>query len=95
MFQPAEIFRGAASEPDAIDCMCVAYELVCTSLHDDEQRRPEIVSQVSARRVLRVTGSGERDPSAIAQKVLKACECVILPAEVEKRCLADLEFGRA
>jgi hypothetical protein len=72
MFQPAELFRNEASEAAAIQSMCAAYELVSKSLADDEDRRPEVVNQVIARRVMRAARSGERDPAALAQKVLNA-----------------------
>ena len=72
MFQAAELFQSADSEPEIIQSMCAAYELVSKSLADDEGRRPEVVNQVIARRIMRAARSGERDPAALVEKVLNA-----------------------
>ncbi len=67
MLKALELFRNPALEPAAVDSMCAAYELVSKSLEDVEDRRPEVVSQVIARRVMRAANSGERDPAALTQ----------------------------
>jgi hypothetical protein len=62
---------GIVLDPNAIESMMVAYELVSRSLHDDTSRRPDVVKQVIAKHILQRANAGEREPVALAKDVLR------------------------
>ena len=66
----AGLFRHASADPAVISVMGVAFERACRSLHDKGQ--PEIVRELLAERIIQLAKEGERDPSELCEKALKA-----------------------
>ena len=50
--------------------MGIAFERACRSLHDKGQ--PDLVRELVAERIIQLANEGERDPSALCAKALKA-----------------------
>lgn len=71
MVQPSDSPSDTALDPKTVELVMVAYELVSRSLHDNTSRRPEVVKQVIAKRILQRAKAGEREPVALAQGVLR------------------------
>ena len=67
----AQIFRDASFGPEEIEALCKAYELASASLHD-RNRRPAVVNETIARRIIVAAEGGERDPHVLADVALKA-----------------------
>ena len=63
------LFRDAAFDPETVTKLCLAYEIVTNSLKD-RGRRPKIVSEVIAERIVALAETGERDPEILAHGVL-------------------------
>jgi hypothetical protein len=61
-------FAGASFDPEAVDVMTTAYDLVMQSLHDRGQ--PEIVKEVIAKRIVELAAVGEREPQRLSATVL-------------------------
>ena len=66
-----QIFRDAAFDPETVQSLCTAYDLASSSLHDG-QRRPAIVNEVIARRIISMAEKGERGPHVMAEGALRA-----------------------
>ena len=60
--------KGATFEPEAIEAMSAAFEAVCASLQLLDRTDP--VTEIVARKIIEVTGTGERDPERIRDLVL-------------------------
>jgi hypothetical protein len=71
MTQRLNSSAGIVLDPNAIESMMMAYELVSRSLHDDTSRRPEVVKQVIAKHILQRAEAGELEPVALAKGVLR------------------------
>ena len=69
--QVIQLFRAAAFDPESLEQLCSAYDLATTSLHDRD-RRPAVVNEVIAQRIIALAESGERDPAALATGALEA-----------------------
>jgi hypothetical protein len=66
-----ELFRNEAYEPEALKALCAAYDIATAALHD-RNRRPDIVNEVIAQRIVTLAKTGERDPHALANGALIA-----------------------
>jgi hypothetical protein len=60
--------KGATFDPQAIEAMSAAFEAVCASLQ--LLNRTDPVTEIVARKVIEVAGTGERDPERIRDLVL-------------------------
>jgi len=60
--------KGADFDPQAIEAMSAAFEAVCASLQ--LLKRTDPVTEIVARMVVEVAGTGERDPERIRDLVL-------------------------
>jgi hypothetical protein len=69
--QVIQLFRSAAFDPETVDKLCRAYELAARRLHDRD-RRPSIVKEVIASRIIALAEQGEHDPDALADGALAA-----------------------
>jgi hypothetical protein len=65
----AEIFRGAAFDPQAIQSMEAAYEKACRGLASGNSAR--LVREVIAKRVISAATDGERDPDRLCALALE------------------------
>jgi hypothetical protein len=61
---------GATFDPQAIEAMTAAFEAVCRSLQ--LLARSDPLTEIVARKVIEVGGTGERDPERIRELVLLA-----------------------
>jgi hypothetical protein len=62
--------KEATFDPEAIKAMSAAFEAVCESLQVVQRSDP--VTEIVARKVIEVAGTGERDPQRIRDLVLLA-----------------------
>jgi hypothetical protein len=62
--------KEATFDPEAIKAMSAAFEGVCESLH--LVNRSDAMTEIVARKVIEVAGTGERDPERIRDLVLLA-----------------------
>jgi hypothetical protein len=62
--------KEAAFDPQAIEAISAAFEAVCASLQLVDRNDP--VTEIVARKVIEVAGTGERDPVRIRDLVLLA-----------------------
>jgi hypothetical protein len=62
--------KEATFDPQAIEAMTAAFEAVCESLHLANRSDP--LTEIVARQVIEVAGTGERDPVRIRDLVLLA-----------------------
>lgn len=69
--QIIQLFRGAAFDPESVNTLCSAYDLATTRLHDRD-RRPALVNEVIAQRIIALAEKGERDPKLLADGALRA-----------------------
>jgi hypothetical protein len=60
--------KEAAFDPAAIEAMSAAFEAVCESLQLLDRSDP--ITEIVARMVIEVAGTGERDPLRIRDQVL-------------------------
>jgi hypothetical protein len=60
----------AVFDPKAIEAMTAAFEAVCDSLKLLDRDDP--ITEIVARKVIEVAGTGERDPERIRELVLLA-----------------------
>jgi hypothetical protein len=60
--------KGGVFEPKEIEAMSAAYAAVCRSLHLAE--RYDGVTEIVARKVIEIAGTGERDPERLHDLVL-------------------------
>jgi hypothetical protein len=60
--------QGGVFEPEQIDAMTVAFKGVCNSLQLLNQDDP--ITEIVARKVIEVAGTGERDPDRLRDLVL-------------------------
>jgi hypothetical protein len=65
-----QLFR-AAFGPEEIERLCAAYDLATARLHDRD-RRPEMVNEIIAQRIIALAQKGERDPKTLAEGALSA-----------------------
>jgi hypothetical protein len=64
--------KGASFDPQAIEAMSAAFEAVCQSLQLLDRSDP--LTEVVARKIIEVGGTGERDPERIRELVLLALD---------------------
>ena len=64
------IFLHAGFDSEVTAAMGEAFNLACESLHDGGQ--PEIVRDTIARQIIKVAGTGERDPKRLCASALEA-----------------------
>jgi hypothetical protein len=64
--------KEATFDPEAIRAMTTAFEAVCEALR--LAPRSDSVTEIVARKVIEVTGTGERDPERIRDLVLLALD---------------------
>ncbi len=69
--QVIQLFRGAAFDPDAVERLCLAYDLASAALHDRDHRST-VVNEVIAKRIIDLAEQGERDPTIIASYALES-----------------------
>jgi hypothetical protein len=69
--QIIQLFRAAAFDPDSIERLGFAYDLATARLHDRD-RRPAMVNEIIAQRIIAFAQGGERDPKTLADSALKA-----------------------
>jgi hypothetical protein len=69
--QVIQLFRSAAFDPQTVDKLCRAYDLAARRLQDQD-RRPSIVNEIIASRIIALAEHGERDPKALADGALAA-----------------------
>jgi hypothetical protein len=69
--QIIQLFRAAAFDPDGIERLCSAYDLATARLHDRD-RRPAMVNEIIAQRIIALAENGERDPKTLADGALSA-----------------------
>jgi hypothetical protein len=62
--------KEAVFDPKAIESMSTAFEAVCKSLQ--LVTRDDRITEIIARKVIEVAGTGERDPDRIQELVLLA-----------------------
>jgi hypothetical protein len=62
--------KEAVFDPKAIEAMTAAFEAVCESLK--LVNRDDPITEIVARKVIEVAGTGERDPERIRELVLLA-----------------------
>jgi hypothetical protein len=62
--------KEATFDPEAIKAMTTAFEAVCEALQ--LVIRGDLVTEIVARKVIEVAGTGERDPERIRDLVLLA-----------------------
>jgi hypothetical protein len=62
--------KEATFDPQAIEAMSAAFEAVCESLHLADRSDP--MTEIVARKVIEIAGTGERDPVRIRDVVLLA-----------------------
>ena len=62
--------REAVFDPKAIEAMTAAFEAVCDSFK--LLNRDDPITEIVARKVIEVAGTGERDPERIRELVLLA-----------------------
>ena len=62
--------KEAVFDPKAIEAMTAAFEAVCDSLKLLDRDDP--ITEIVARKVIEVGGTGERDPERIRELVLLA-----------------------
>jgi hypothetical protein len=66
-----QLFRDAAFDPEGVENLSVAYGLATTRLHDRD-RRPAIVNEIIAQRIIALAATGERDPLIPADRALES-----------------------
>jgi hypothetical protein len=64
-----QLFRAAAFDPEEIERLCSAYDLATAQLHDRD-RRPAMVNEIIAERIIALAEEGERDPKTLAESAL-------------------------
>jgi hypothetical protein len=64
--------KEATFDPEAIKAMTTAFEAVCEALRLAPRNDP--VTEIVARKVIEVAGTGERDPDRIRALVLLALD---------------------
>jgi hypothetical protein len=69
--QVIQLFRAAAFDPEGVERLCSAYDHAISRLHDGD-RRPAIVNEIIAQRIIALAEQGERDPIVLASNALKA-----------------------
>jgi hypothetical protein len=69
--QIVQLFRAAAFDPEEIERLCSAYDLASARLHDRD-RRPSMVNEIIAQRIIALAEKGERDPKTLADDALSA-----------------------
>jgi len=69
--QIIKLFRAAAFGPKRIAELCSAYDIATKSLQD-RGRRPKIVNEVIAQRIIALAETGERDPARLAAGALRS-----------------------
>ena len=69
--QIVQLLHAAAFEPEAIERLGSAYDLATARLHDRD-RRPAMVNEIIAQRIIALAQNGERDPKTLADSALKA-----------------------
>jgi hypothetical protein len=62
--------KEAAFDPEAIKAISAAFEAVCESLQ--LRNRSDPITEIVARKVIEVAGTGERDPERIRDLALLA-----------------------
>jgi hypothetical protein len=62
--------KEAVFDPKAIDAMTAAFEAICHSLQMVNRADP--ITEIVARRIIEIAGTGERDPERIRELVLLA-----------------------
>lgn len=62
--------KGAVFDPKEIEAMSAAFEAICESLK--LLNRSDPITEIVARKVVEVAGTGERDPDRIRDLVLLA-----------------------
>jgi hypothetical protein len=62
--------KEATFDPQAIEAMSAAFEAVCESLHLADRSDP--MTEIVARKVIEIAGTGERDPVRIRDVLLLA-----------------------
>jgi hypothetical protein len=63
------LFRNASFDPEGVEVLCAAYEIATKGLHDRD-RRPAIVNEVIAARIIKLAEAGLREPHALAERAL-------------------------
>ena len=66
----APYLRGGVFEPKQIEDMTAAFESVCRSLQLADRADP--FTEIVARKVIEIAGTGERDPERLHDLVLTA-----------------------
>ena len=69
--QVIQLFRAAAFDPEGVEKLCAAYDLATSQLHDRD-RRPAVVNEIIAQRIIGFAEQGERDPIILANSALEA-----------------------
>ena len=69
--QIIQLFRAAAFDPESVATLSAAYDLATRRLHDRD-RRPALVNEIIAQRIINLAEKGERDPDALASGALNA-----------------------
>jgi hypothetical protein len=69
--QVFQLFRAAAFDPEGVERLCAAYDFATSRLHDGD-RRPAIVNEVIAQRIIALAEKGEQDPIVLAKSALQA-----------------------
>lgn len=69
--QIVQLFRDAAFDPESVERLSVAYGLATTRLRDRD-RRPAIVNEIIAQRIIALAENGERDPLILAEGALQS-----------------------
>jgi len=63
-------FHDAAFDDEATQAMGAAFDRVCHCLHDN--RQPEVIRQIIAKRIIEVARKGERNPDELCARALQA-----------------------
>ncbi len=66
-----QLFRAAAFDAESVERLCSAYDLATSRLHDRD-RRPAVVNEVIAKRIIDFANKGQRDPVILADSALHA-----------------------
>jgi hypothetical protein len=70
VFSSKASFSGEAFEPEVVEIMSDAYGRALRHLHDKGQ--PDVVLELIANRIIRLTREGERNSEALARRSLVA-----------------------
>ncbi len=71
--QIIQLFRAAAFDPETVTKLCDAYETATRSLHYRD-RRPAVVNEFIAQRIIQMAEKGEHDPVVLAKSALSSLD---------------------